>query len=63
MLREWRAAMDWTQPFAAEQLGVGLRTYKAWELAECEPEHPLMLRLAMRAIEERLEARENITNR
>lgn len=33
-LRAWRAAMGYTQPQAAQALGVSLRTIKAWEGGE-----------------------------
>ena len=35
--RAWRSAMDYTQPQAAQALGVSLRTIKAWESGFAAP--------------------------
>lgn len=54
-LREWRDCMQMTQPEAADKLGVGLRTYKGWELGENAP-HEKILRLALQALNHKLKA-------
>ena len=47
-LRAWRAAMGYTQPQAAQALGVSLRTVKAWEAGFAAP--PAFLPLACAAL-------------
>lgn len=52
-LRVWRVGMGWTQELAAEELGVGRRTYIAWE--KSGPANPLLVELATRALSLRAE--------
>lgn len=47
-LRAWRAHMDYTQQRAAQELGVSLRTIKAWESGFAAP--PEFLALACAAL-------------
>lgn len=47
-IRAWRAAMDYTQQQAAQELGVSLRTVKAWEAGFAAP--PPFLALACAAL-------------
>ena len=47
-LRAWRAAMGYTQPQAAQALGVSLRTVKSWEAGFAAP--PAFLALACAAL-------------
>ena len=52
VLRRWRAAMKWTQAKAADELGIGRRTYRYWE-SETDarsPEHPRLIRIALNAL-------------
>lgn len=50
-MRAWRSAMDYTQPQAAQALGVSLRTIKAWEAGFAAP--PAFLGLACAALSDR----------
>jgi DNA-binding transcriptional regulator YiaG len=47
-MRAWRSAMDYTQPQAAQALGVSLRTVKSWESGFAAP--PAFLALACAAL-------------
>jgi len=47
-LRAWRSAMGYTQQQAAKELGVSLRTVKAWEAGFAAP--PAFLALACAAL-------------
>lgn len=47
-LRAWRASMGYTQQQAAAELGVSLRTVKAWEAGFAAP--PAFLALACAAL-------------
>ena len=52
MLRAWRKEMGMTQLQAAQKLGVAHRTYRYWEsdTDPRRPEHPKIIRLALRAL-------------
>lgn len=47
-LKLWRHGQLWTQPQAAQALGVSVATYKRYELGESVPE---LVRLATQALE------------
>lgn len=47
-IRAWRSAMGYTQQQAAKELGVSLRTVKAWEAGFAAP--PAFLALACAAL-------------
>lgn len=50
-LRDWRGAYGFSQPEAADRLGVSLRTWQGWEAGR-EPRYPRLVRLALVAAAE-----------
>lgn len=52
-LRVWRVGMGWSQERAAEELGVGRRTYLMWE--KSGPANPTLVKLATTALSLRAE--------
>jgi transcriptional regulator with XRE-family HTH domain len=51
-LRARRLALGLTQVQLAEKLGLPPNTVARWERQEVEPQHPVMLDLALRALEQ-----------
>lgn len=54
MLESWRGKLSISKIEAARLFGVSYRTWRYWESGEKLP-HPTLLRLAMSAIDKRLE--------
>lgn len=46
----WRAALGFTQEQAADRLGLPVSTVRNYEQGRTQPQHPVLLRLAMETV-------------